>query len=419
VTDQVLGDFAANVGSRDYLMFDHYPFVKSGLQAERFYKELDMFRRVALPTHMKTGYYLQAVNGGNLTNMTEAQFRMQFNTALAFGNKQLSYFLWWDTDCSTGKTGVVNCKGEPSYFYPWIGQNNARAHAMSDVLFNADAEQVYLTGANTYTMQRLPSGFFVQPSTNDAFLFSYLRDKNNGRNYVMVVNQSQTAASTNTLTFANEIGSVEEVSQADGSLIPVALTGNAVTKTFAAGEAVLYALPASYDFESATKVDKTALEAAVSGAEALAEADYTAESWAGLAPVLADAQQVLADQFVAQAPVDAAVEAVAQAVAALVAKPATEPVTLTVTATPRCAAGKAQVSVVLKNTSDTPASVSSAGPWGSKSFPQVLAGKSASQVFDSKAKSIVGGTVTVQAVSLPDGDRTGTVTVNYNPITCG
>ncbi len=76
-------------------------------------------------------------------------------------------------------------------------------------------------------------------------------------------------------------------------------------------------------------VDKTALNAAIEAAEALAEADYTAETWAAMAEALTAAKTVAADEEATQEEVDAAAKALNDAVAAL--EKAEEPAKLVIT----------------------------------------------------------------------------------------
>ncbi|MFQ8599570.1 MAG: hypothetical protein ACLSAP_02545 [Oscillospiraceae bacterium] len=68
-------------------------------------------------------------------------------------------------------------------------------------------------------------------------------------------------------------------------------------------------------------VDKDALQAVVDEANALNEADYTADSWAAMQGKLADAQAALDDPAAEQAAVDAAKDALRAAIDALVPVP--------------------------------------------------------------------------------------------------
>lgn len=74
-------------------------------------------------------------------------------------------------------------------------------------------------------------------------------------------------------------------------------------------------------------VDKTKLNASITQAEALKEADYTPESWKAFAAALQTAQDVLKDDKASQADVDQALDALNKAADALKAKPADQTVT--------------------------------------------------------------------------------------------
>ncbi|KAB8290124.1 family 16 glycoside hydrolase [Bifidobacterium avesanii] len=75
----------------------------------------------------------------------------------------------------------------------------------------------------------------------------------------------------------------------------------------------------------AKKTDKTVLQSAVDAAGKLAEADYTAATWAPFAKALADAKTVLANDDATSADVNAAVLALLKAQNDLVTAPAPEP----------------------------------------------------------------------------------------------
>ncbi|MDR0593790.1 MAG: Ig-like domain-containing protein [Bifidobacteriaceae bacterium] len=96
---------------------------------------------------------------------------------------------------------------------------------------------------------------------------------------------------------------------------------------------------------------------------------------------------------------------------------AVEPLSLSPTAVARCAAGKAQVSVVVKNTDTVAAAVSFTTDFGSASFASVANGKSASKAFVIRATSVEAGTVTVTG-ETPDGAKAASHEVAYTGIDC-
>jgi hypothetical protein len=92
---------------------------------------------------------------------------------------------------------------------------------------------------------------------------------------------------------------------------------------------------------------------------------------------------------------------------------------LQVSATARCVAGKAQLSVAVKNLeegSEVDVAVASTA-LGSKQFTGVQPGKSVSVVFATRATALAGGEVTVSGTLLPDGQPVSDV-FEYQPVGC-
>ena len=95
----------------------------------------------------------------------------------------------------------------------------------------------------------------------------------------------------------------------------------------ASGSATTYYVTLSDD--SATPVDKTALNALIAESETLNEGGYTAESWTQFINALADAREVSADSSVSQAQVNSAVSDLQSAKNALTVKPAAPSINVT------------------------------------------------------------------------------------------
>ncbi|WP_255365164.1 PQQ-dependent sugar dehydrogenase [Cellulosimicrobium sp. I38E] len=98
--------------------------------------------------------------------------------------------------------------------------------------------------------------------------------------------------------------------------------------------------------------------------------------------------------------------------------PAGEPAPdVTVTAQARCLAGNAYVAVRVLNEDEVPLTVTLETPYGSKTFENVAPGKNAYQSFNARADEVAAGTATV---SVTDAEgRTGTVTSEYDAVSCG
>jgi hypothetical protein len=167
-----------------------------------------------------------------------------------------------------------------------------------------------------------------------------------------------------------------------------------------------------------TNVDRAELAAAVGEAETKDPAEYTTGSATAFLAALATARATLGAALAAQGEVDqAATDLVAATEALVLASTVPE---LQVTVTPRCGAGKAQVSVTVRNSEDTTgaAEVAISSPLGAtKSFASVAPGKSASNAFTTRLAVLEAGTVTVTGKLLPEGGTT-TETVGYAGVDC-
>ncbi|MFE7406770.1 discoidin domain-containing protein [Isoptericola sp. NPDC057559] len=241
-------------GARDYLMYDRYPFgwAPGSLDYTSMLANMESVRRVGLANGVKTGLYLQSVGVvNNFRRTNEAELRYEANMSLAYGYKQLSYFTWW-TPTNRGEDfteAIMTATGKKTDLYEPVQRLNAEIHALGPTLMRLDAKEVYLHG-RTWGQEPVPATFPVQSLTDDDLTFSYLRDRESGRNYVMVVNNSFTEAKDVRLRFDAAISSLQEVSRRSGDLVDVGLSDGVLERRLDKGEGVLLALPVSYDHEA-------------------------------------------------------------------------------------------------------------------------------------------------------------------------
>ena len=152
----------------------------------------------------------------------------------------------------------------------------------------------------------------------------YSKDIESGREYLVMVIEGEDAAPTETnVVYIDQL--TAEGSSIEFNLYPAMLKSDVVyhvcLSTNASGSEGLKEI-ASFRYGSPEAgVDKSALESAVSLAEALVEEDYTPESWAALQEALAAAKEVLANDDATQEEVDAALAALRQAIEELVQAP--------------------------------------------------------------------------------------------------
>ena len=237
---------------QDYLMFDRYPFPLQAGAMDRagFFQNTRSCYEVGLENDVKTGMYIQTVSQtAAFRRPTDSEIRYEMYAALAFGFKQLSFFTWF-TPVNRSEPfadGIIAADGTPNAHYETVKTINHEILAIGETLVKCDALEVWFNGPDTYGQPTVPADFFVKADKNDSVILSFLRHKETGRNYLMVVNNNYSAAQDVELTFDQAITSLSEVSRTDGSLKKLTMNGQKLTLKLAAGDAMFIALPEGFD----------------------------------------------------------------------------------------------------------------------------------------------------------------------------
>ena len=237
---------------QDYLMFDRYPFPLQAGAMDRagFFQNTRSCYEVGLENDVKTGMYIQTVSQtAAFRRPTDSEIRYEMYAALAFGFKQLSFFTWF-TPVNRSEPfadGIIAADGTPNAHYETVKTINHEILAIGTTLVKCDALEVWFNGPDTYGQPTVPADFFVKADKNDSVILSFLRHKETGRNYLMVVNNNFGAKQDVELTFDAAIKSLSEVSRTDGSLKALTMDGQKLKLTLAAGDAMLIALPEGFD----------------------------------------------------------------------------------------------------------------------------------------------------------------------------
>ncbi len=263
----IMTDYARLVGAGgdhlEYLMFDRYPYgtTPGSMDRDGFYTNLRAVYEVGLRERVKTGVYIQTVAiPGALRRPTDAEIRYEMYAALAYGYKQLSFFTWF-TPVGQGEPfadGIIAPNGKPNAHYEAIKEINHEILAIGPTLVKCDALGVYFSSkkndSTVYGQPTIPSDFFVQVTNNagaSKAIVSWMRHRETGRNYLMVVNNDYAKSTNVKLRFDSAITSVSEVSRVDGSLVPLSMDGAKLELELAAGDAIFLALPEDFDYYKA------------------------------------------------------------------------------------------------------------------------------------------------------------------------
>ncbi len=236
----------------DYLMYDRYPYGPAAGSMDRagFLSNMAACHEVGLENGVKTGAYIQSVCiPGAYRRPTDSEIRYEIYMYLAYGYKQISYFTWFTpVDRSEPfADGIISSTGEPNAHYEGVSKVNHEVLALGKVLIDCDALEIYLNG-ETWGQESIPAHFLVQPADKKNYTVSLLKSREDGRNYIMVVNNDFSKEQSITLELDVSISSLSKVSKQDGSLSAVALESGKLNLTLEAGDGALFALPEGLDF---------------------------------------------------------------------------------------------------------------------------------------------------------------------------
>ncbi len=240
----------------EYLMYDLYPFSYNGdMNKVGFYTNLETIRQVGLLNNVKTAAYVQSSGiKYAMRSPNETELRFEINMFLAFGIKQLSYFTWFTPNWPDSEPYygcIVSPDGVRNESYYWISEINKDVERIGKTLVKCDALEVYASRSDTPEISKVPEDYMFSFGNRKRFIASYLRDRESGRNYIMVVNQSYEEAQKLMMTFDSAITSLEYLSYDTGLLEPMALDeNNGITLMVEAGDAIIFALPEDYDYET-------------------------------------------------------------------------------------------------------------------------------------------------------------------------
>ena len=253
-------DLAALTNGKVDLMFDVYPFeVKNVTQYQRMFDSLEAIRRSGLKYDINTAACMQTHGYGPAgkprthRNPSQTDMLYQGMTYIAYGIKHLSY--WKYSSSEPGGTedhdyGAIDLQGNTTSQYTYMEAVNPTLRTVGNRLYNCDAKEVYLTGTNLYGQKAVPSDFFVQATNSSQnLIFSYLQDKDTGRNYLMVVNNNLSSPVDAGLKFESGIDHVYHFNNNTGAM-PVEYldSNNSITVNIVAGGAALFALPENYRY---------------------------------------------------------------------------------------------------------------------------------------------------------------------------
>lgn len=177
-----------------YLSFDQYPFGAAADSRPGMFGNFELVRSIGLKYGVDTACYIQAISNYSFRDTDEGEIRYHTSAALAYGFKNLKYFTWMTpVERSENFTdAIIDRNGQPTEKYTAVCSINASIKKVSDILGVCDAVQIYHTTSQDASTTVIPEDYFIRPSRNSGYdcIVSLMTDRNNGDEYVMIVNKN-------------------------------------------------------------------------------------------------------------------------------------------------------------------------------------------------------------------------------------
>lgn len=246
-----VSDWVATVGGDNLksLSYDNYPF---GTSANTFnggvYNTLNEIRKTGLLYGVETGYYIQAMGiHGAYRVPTDAEMLYHTSLGVAYGMKDFKWFVWFTPPYGgSGEhfiTGILTPEMGKSEIYEGVKAANTMLLTLSPYLATTDAVEVYHTNSEG---DKLPNDFCITKTGSGQLVLSVMRDKESGKQYIVLVNKNMQKAATASMQI-NDKALTALWDLTSGERTPISISGGKFSVEIPAGGLCLIELPDGYD----------------------------------------------------------------------------------------------------------------------------------------------------------------------------
>lgn len=245
-----------------YISFDNYPFGPSAgmVDETNLFGNFEMMYKAGLENNVPTAFYVQGVGSQHFgyRRPDENLLRYHIASAMAYNFKWIKYFSWYVPGASdTGEAdyftdAIMDKSGQKTELYDAAAKLNKQVHNVGEVLVNLDVLEVYHSGDKSINSayKKVTPDFVAQPQGNCNAILSYMVDKTNGEQYLMIVNKDFTHNQMMSFQLQN-VNTVYELDKdIKGGTVTAAYTGGILTREFIPGEFALFKLSDNNDHSS-------------------------------------------------------------------------------------------------------------------------------------------------------------------------
>ncbi len=198
------------------ISYDHYHFVRNGVDGEQYFLNIDLIRKAALKAHVPFLNIVQSCHWlGNWRVPNRHELRWLGFTTLAYGGKGLSWFTYW----GPVEYGGQYQDGKRMPIADDVAVVNKDVRRVGNAMMDMESTAVYNTGKLPIGTRPIPASSPVQISKGDFVIGLF---KQNGvQNAFMVMNRNYKQISKVKMTLDYGYGKLMEFSPAVDKWIDV------------------------------------------------------------------------------------------------------------------------------------------------------------------------------------------------------
>jgi hypothetical protein len=198
------------------LSYDHYALMAGTAIRPHYFANLETMRRAGLKHKLPFWNIVLASAHFNYREVTEADFRFQAYTSLAYGARGLAYFKYFTPAVGNYRNGPVDQFGHETPTWRVMQHVNLQIAKLADTLLKLSSDRVYHFGDVPEGCTGPDEKSLVKAVRGPMVVGDFTHE--DGSRYVMIVNKNLTASVTPRPEFREAVAKLQFVSPYNGTL---------------------------------------------------------------------------------------------------------------------------------------------------------------------------------------------------------
>jgi len=201
------------------ISYDHYALMNGGSLRDGYWLNLEQIRALALKHGLPFWNIVLSTAHYDYRVPTDADFRFQIYSTLAYGGRGINYFVYFGTKWATN-TSALDMNGKRTAIWYRMQSVNHQVHKLAPTLLALRSDAVYHFGKLPNGCQGPPATSLVTSVNNTNFMVGDFTHRN-GTHYVMIMNKDLTYSHVCEPQFRAPPRQVRLVSAQTGRLVPL------------------------------------------------------------------------------------------------------------------------------------------------------------------------------------------------------